>query len=316
MGVVPGDRKIRVARALALALLLLLLADTVPAQVQPFEMGVAGREAGLLRGLAQRLSKQNLLYQLHLAGLRKEDMLQTSGEIDRILELLETGSPAYAIPAPWVPSINSQLRATDAAWGILRPIATASPYDYLRRTRQFMPPEDRRGDPLSIRYFDNLSNDLAGEATKLLASYESECLNTEFPLCRAARSSGLWAMLTQRIVKEAIFVFAGIEIEDSLKQLEADRTQLDQLLLGARELPLIQAAMAPERGKRGAFVAGLVDGIESEWRAFGVELDFILARDERALDVDRLLRIERGIVGQMQRLNTTITRYAIARFGG
>ena len=56
--------------------------------------------------------------------------------------------------------------------------------------------------------------------------------------------------------------------------------------------------------------------IESDWRAFVHELELVLADDERGIDLANLLRTERALVGQMQRLNTTVTRYAIARFGG
>ena len=279
-------------------------------------MGIAGREAGLLRGLAQRLSKQNLLYQLHLADVRKEDMLETSAEIERIISLLQRGSLNYAVPAPWTPELRAQLDVTESAWSTLYPIATASPFDYLRRARQFMPAENKLGDPLSIRYFDSLCNDLGDHAATLLGAYERECDKTDFPNCRAARSSGLWAMLAQRIVKEAVLVFAGIDVSKSQKLLGEDRATLEKLLMGAREIPLIHDAMAPERGDRGAFVASLLDNIESDWRAFGRELELLLANDERGLDLANLLRIERSLVGQMQRLNTTITRYAIARFGG
>lgn len=85
-------RWVRVAHVLFVTLL--LTPDSAPAQVQPFEMGIAAREAGLLRGLAQRLNKQNLLYQLHLADVRRENLIDTAGEIDRIIEVLRDGSPA------------------------------------------------------------------------------------------------------------------------------------------------------------------------------------------------------------------------------
>jgi len=308
-------RQLRIALPLAFALVMLLPAVASWAQVQPFEMGIAGREAGLLRGLSQRLSKENLLYQLHLGDVRKEELLRTSAEIDRIIDLLGTGSASYAVPEPWTAEIRTQLAATEAAWAVLQPIATASPYDYLRRTRQFMPAADRRGDPLSIRYFDNLSNALSAEAGKLLTVYEVECLQTDFPNCLAARSSGLWAMLTERMVKHAVMVFAGIDVAISRESLDADRAQLGKLLADARNLPLIQDAMAPDRGERGAFVAGLLGQIDSDWQAFGLELDLVVNDDDHDLDVDRLLLIEDRMIGEMQRLNSTITRFAIARYG-
>ncbi len=199
---------------------------------------------------------------------------------------------------------------------MLRSIATASPYEFLRRTRQFLSPEARRADPLLLRYFDDLSDDLTEQAAKLLTLYELECEKTDFPNCRAARSSGLWSMLTERMVREAVLAFAGIDEPQSRKRLAADRKLLETLLAGARQIPLIQDAMSPDRGQRGAFIVGLIDRIESNWATLILELDLVLTGNARDIDIVRLVRLERDLIAQMQRLNSTVTRYAIARFGG
>ena len=44
--------------------------------------------------------------------------------------------------------------------------------------------------------------------------------------------------------------------------------------------------------------------------------DLVLTGNARDIDIVRLVRLERDLIAQMQRLNSTVTRYAIARFGG
>ena len=71
----------------------LVVAGPTPAQEQilPWEMTVAEIESGRLRGLIQRLSKQQLLYQLRLGDVRKEDLVATATRIDRVMESLHIG---------------------------------------------------------------------------------------------------------------------------------------------------------------------------------------------------------------------------------
>ena len=131
------------------------VAGPVSAQVLPWEVTVAEIEAGRLRNLAQRLTKQNLLYQLHLGNVRKEQLVETVSQIDGTIRSLEKGNPSQTIPAPWTPEIRDQVRKVDAAWGPVRRIAVATPYDQLRVSREFLPAQDRpRGpaaDPLLRR---------------------------------------------------------------------------------------------------------------------------------------------------------------------
>ena len=65
----------------------LLLPVPVRAGERPYEIGGAQQELGRIRELAERLSKQNLFYQLHLADQRKQDVHDTAAELDRVLEL-------------------------------------------------------------------------------------------------------------------------------------------------------------------------------------------------------------------------------------
>ena len=88
-------------------------------------------------------------------------------------------------------------------------MALASPYDYLRRANEFVPRQDRRGDPLFMHAFDRMSQALIAEVDRLMALYQEECLKTDYELCGLAATHGIPMMLNERLVKELVFVYAG-----------------------------------------------------------------------------------------------------------
>ncbi|MFQ5416969.1 MAG: type IV pili methyl-accepting chemotaxis transducer N-terminal domain-containing protein, partial [Myxococcota bacterium] len=128
----------RSAAMLAVAVLLLVPGSAL-SQNLPWEVTVAEIEAGRLRNLAERLNKQYLLYQLRLGEVRKEDIIETATRIDRLIEALERGVPSRSIPAPWNETLRARITRVDTAWGPLRKIAVASPYELMRVSRQFAP---------------------------------------------------------------------------------------------------------------------------------------------------------------------------------
>jgi hypothetical protein len=207
--------------------LLLVLALLVPGSVRgsgrPYEIGGAQLELGRLRELTERLSKQNLLYQLHLAGQRKQDLHDTAAELDRVLELLRKGSTIYSVAAPPNPAIREQIDRVDTAWGPVRRMAVASPYDYLRRAREIMPRQQRLGDPLFLRAFDRMSRALIEQADRLMGLYDEACLKTGYEFCELATTYGLPIMLAERMVKELVFVYAGLDVEKHAGRLCATR---------------------------------------------------------------------------------------------
>lgn len=289
--------------------------DAIPdIEVLPYEMAIAEREAGRLRGLAQRLSKQNLLYQLHLGETSKDGMMETAREIDRTLQVLRSGNTAYSIPAPWTPKIESQLDQVDAVWSSLRPIATASAFDYLRRSRRYMSPEARRGDPLSIRYFDSLSDQFAEEAEKLLGLYFEDCKKTGFEQCLIATQSGVPAGLTHRMIKEAVLLAAGFDSSTGRKRLDESRGAFDEQWDRTLKSSLVAYATDPSRGPQGEFVTRLLENIQGDWQTLRKSLDIAVTGDEQLIDVDGLLRIESRLIQRLERLNATLTRYAIVRY--
>ena len=68
-------------------LIALAVARPVAGQILPWEVTVAEIEAGRLRHLAQRLNKQNVLYQLRVGNVSKEDLIKTASEIVEVFRL-------------------------------------------------------------------------------------------------------------------------------------------------------------------------------------------------------------------------------------
>jgi hypothetical protein len=282
------------------------------ADVIGYEISVAQIEAGRLRHLAQRLAKQNLLYQLHLGGVRKSDLVETASRIDRVIETLELGSPGYAVPAPWTPELKDAVRKVDETWGTLRAIAVANPYDYLRTTRQFANQEGSMKDPLVIRYFDNLAADLVRESETLMGKYDVECKKSGASpvLCVTASISGYSAMLSEVATKEAVYVVAGIDVDEHRKSLEEAIESYERTRKAVNESPFFEAALSRERGQAGVFAEGLLDNLRTDWDEMQKQFAILDAGDEKNFDLDALLRRHDLFVGRIERFTAAMVRYA------
>jgi GNAT superfamily N-acetyltransferase len=303
------------ARVMLMAAALAFVANPGDAQILPWEVTVAEIEAGHLRNLAQRLNKQYVLYQLHLGDVRKSDLVETAARIDRILESLEQGSPTRSIPAPWTPTLREQVRKVDGVWGPLRRIAVASPYDHFRVSRDFMPPGDRRADPLLIRYFDDLSTELVSESTKLLTGYHEECIKTGLQVCPAARSTGYAAMLIERGAKEAVYVVAGIEPDRNRTSLKSTIAAYHEVRRANNESPFFAAALDPQRGVSAKAAGALLASLRQDWDAMQVEFAILAAGDEQNFDLRRLLDAQTRLVEKVERLTAALVRYASLTYG-
>lgn len=296
---------------------LVLLAGAAPAQAQilPWEVNVAEIEAGRLRGLTQRLNKQNLLYQLHLGGVRKDDLVETATRIDRVLDSLTRGSPSYSIPEPWTPALRAQLEVVDESWGPLRRIAVASPYDTFRVAREFVPRESRRGDPLLLRYFDDLTLRLVEESEELLDLYHQECLKTGLEICDTARTSGQAAMLIERAAREAVCLVVGLDVEVNREKL--DRTIGSYLAMrrANQESDFFAAATSPERGASGRAAGELLASLRDDWDKMQVQLRILEAGDAGNFDLHQLLEIQSRLVSKVERMTAALVRYASLTYG-
>jgi len=282
-------------------------------EVIGYEISVAQVEAGRIRHLAERLAKQNLLYQLHLGEVRKSDLVETSSRIDRVIETLELGSPGYAVPAPWTPALRAQVRKVDQTWGPLRSIALANPYDYLRTTRRFAGvSEDSVKDPLVIRYFDTLAGDLVVETESLMALYDEECRKSGASpvLCVTASISGYSAMLSERATKQAVYIVAGINASENRKALAETIEAYDRTREAVNESPFFESAMSPERGQAGTFAVNLLESLRADWDGMRKEFAILNAGDEQNFDLGRLLALQDQMIRRLERFTAAMVRYA------
>jgi len=302
-------------RVALLTVVIALIAVPASAQILPWEVTVAEIEAGRLRGLAERLAKQNLLYQLRLGAVRKSDMVETSERIDRVILGLEKGSPSYSIPAPWTPAIREQLEKVDAAWGGLRRIATASAYEALRVSREFVPSESRKGDPLLIRYFDALSEDLVTESDALIEVYHQECMKTGLEVCPTARTSGYAAMLIERAAKQAVSVVAGIDGDRSQQRLEETIAAYRALRKANQESPFFAAALDPARGLSAQAAGELLASLRDDWDAMQGQFTILAAGDVENFDLPKMLEIHSRLVNKVERMTAALVRYASLTYG-
>jgi len=298
-----------------LAVTLLTSAGSGSAQILPWEITVAEIEAGRLRNLAERLSKQNLLYQYRLGTVRKADLIDTAEMIDRVVASLEKGSPTYSVPEPWTDAIRDQVLRVDEVWGRLRRIAVASPYEYLRVSRDFLPTADLRGDPLKVRLFDDLARELIGESEKLQELYHLECVATTVGVCDTARTSGYAAMLIERVAKQAVFIVAGIDVKANRAGLAKTVEAYHAVRRANNESAFMADALNPERGVSAQAAAELLESLRADWDSLQAELAVLEEGDEQNFDLKELLVIQDRLAAKVERLTAALVRYASLTYG-
>ena len=312
----PIRFRVPVSAALAAVLLAALLApSTALAQILPWEIVVAQIETGRLRNFAERLAKQNVLYQLHLGETRKSDLIETAAQIDRILESLEQGSSSYSIPAPWTQAIREQVNRVDEAWGPLRLVATASPYDYFNVKRQFESSDRRGADPLLLRYFDDTMLDLIEESEKLLELYSAECLKTGLEVCSIAKATGINAMLIERATRQAVYVVAGIDNTRNREGLSATLAAYRARQHANEKSQFFTTALDPERSVSAAAGAKLLVNLRGDWDALRKEFEILATGDEKNFDLRRMLESQGRLVDKVERLTAALIRYASLQYG-
>jgi hypothetical protein len=294
---------------------LVVVAGSAPAQVLPWEVTVAEIEAGGLRYFAQRLSKQYLLYQLHLGDVRKDDLADTAAHIDRVLDWLERGSPSHSVPAAWTPALRQQVRRVQGVWNPIRRIAMASPYEYMRLLQEYVPSENRRADPLALRYFDDVTLDFIAESEKLIDVYHQECSKTGSEFCSTARTAGYAAMIVERATKEAVCVFADLDREENRARLRRTIEAYREVRRANDQNPVFAAALDPARGVSGKAAAELLVSLRSDWDEMQDQFTILSAGDERNFDLPHLLALQLSMVEKVERLTSHLVRYASVNFG-
>jgi hypothetical protein len=301
--------------AMLAAALLLLVPGTALSQILPWEVTVAEVEAGRLRNLAERLNKQYLLYQLRLGEVRKDDVIDTATQIDRLIEALERGTPAHSIPSAWNDALRSRIIKVDTACGPLRKIAVATPYELMRVSRQFVPAASRRGDPLLLLYFDDLTEEFVSESENLLSAYNDECEKTGIEVCPAARNAGYAAMLIERATKEAIYIVADIDAKQNRKRLNASILEYQTMQKANDESPFFSAALQPDRGISARAAGELLQSLRVDWKGMQGELTILAAGDEENFDLRRLLAAQNRLVEKVERLTAALVRFASLTYG-
>ena len=294
---------------------LLIVAHPIAAQILPWEITLAEIEAGRIRHLAQRLNKQNVLYHLRVGDVSKEDVIRTASAIDELLRDLEEGVPSSSIPSPWTDEIEARVKEADAAWGPLRSIAIASPYEHLRVAHQFLPRGNRRGDPLLLKYFDGLCEDLVKAANKLIVAYDAECVKTGLGTCETARTSGYAAMLIERAAKEAVHLVANIDPEENRKSLEATIDAYREVQRQNNDSDFFKEALNPERGISAKAAGELLVNLRKDWEVIQEQFKILSAGDEQNFDLRVLLLTQKRMVEKIERLTAALVRYANMAYG-
>lgn len=286
---------------------ILLGAVTPPSQLQNWEVGGAQVQLSRVKMLAERVSKQNLLYQLQLGGIRKDDLVETASEIDAALRVLYEGSAMLGIPEPPTAELRKQIDRIDEQWGQIRPMAIASPYDYARRSGSVR--GERASDPLLIRHIDGLVAKMIERAERAQELYNEICVQNELPDCVPMRAGPAATMLAERMIKEATFIYAKIDPERNHAGLTDTRAKLAKAIEPKDEAEIVVAARSPERGTAGRVVGEIRRDIDAHWETLAAQVDHLLAGEADQFDLLRALGTQRELVYEYQRYTIAIVRF-------
>ncbi len=282
-----------------------------PGLLQPWEHGGAQIQLSQVRMLTQRLSKQNLLYQLHLADLQKRDLVRTAEKMDAALTALREGSPSLAVPSPPTREVRDAIELLDQAWGPLRRLALASAFDYVRRAGAAS--YGAGVDPLLIRHFDELAQDVDERAAAAKQRYVLVCESSGGPNCSAISQATGSGPLSERMVKEAVLVFAGFETEANTRRLRASHERMARVLALSATMEPVQAAMSPDRGRIGNTVGVLWGDVLGNWDRLSRDVDLVLAGDSQKLDVAETVAVQQLFLSDLQRFAVAVQRFAAGR---
>jgi len=299
--------------ALLAAAAVLVPAGASRAVLLDHEYIAAFTQLGRLRMLAQRLSKQNLLYQLHLADQHKLDLFETVKKMNEALDMLRAGNPMVGVPAPPSAEIDAQFHVISRTWAPMETMALASPYDYLRRSREFIDPRNDRGDPLLIVYFDRMAVDLDAEVAKATGLYIGRCKVDGYRRCDLGKASSLQEIGAEKLVKEAVLVFAGMDVEANKARLTQTRAALVEVLFQTGSSPelvdakaVISEAVDPEKTPQSAQIVQMRDDIRESWRRLEREVELVERGHAEEANLRRALGIQQLMVGDMQRLSIAV----------
>lgn len=293
---------------LALVAALILGAGSAPRTLQYWEYGGVHLQLNRVRLLTERLSKQNLLYQFRLAGEQRGSLVATAAQIDAAMVALIDGSPRLGVPQPATLEIRRQIDEMDSAWGALRSIAVASPFEYVRRAA-----ERGSSDPLGIRHFEQLATAIYRSADAVSAAYIANCEQQSIQGCRTVATATASGMLSERLMKEFAFVIAGVDSSSNTARLSKSRESLERTLAAASQEESVQATMSPDRGKSGVVAAGIGDEIQSSWQGLRGDVDRVIGGEKDPALLNGALARQHALLRDLQRLSVAVRRFAAAR---
>jgi hypothetical protein len=293
---------------------MLLAGSSAHATLLRYEYSGAQRQLARVRMMTERLTKENLLYQLYFAD-RRHDVVETIHVIDSSLRLLREGAPLLGVPKPPNQAIRDQLAQLEAAWSPVRDSALTNPYN--RRQRQFSVRRGKQFDAVLLLFFDDMAarvHEAADQASKL---YLEECKKDAYDYCELDRRAGDAHLLSEQVTKDAIFLFADVEPEVTHERLTTRLAALDTALNpppAARRF--IEEAMASTRGEAGEYVTVLQRDIQQAWPPLRRNVELVMDGEAERANLLDLLRIQRELAENLDRMTVVMTRFAFLEEGG
>jgi hypothetical protein len=211
------------------------------------------------------------------------------------------------VPIPPTPELREQVEQIDQAWGPLRAMALASPYDYVRRSATG--PDRRTADPSLVRHFDGLTAEFVRRASAAQELYKEICRQKKMPGCDAMVIGPAIGVLAERVVKEATFVHARIDAEQNTERLTETRAALARAIEAPDEVLIVQQARSAERGTPGKVVDDMRRDIEKYWSSLRGQVDRVLEGHPDDFDVREALRVQELLVWEHQRYTIAIVRF-------
>jgi hypothetical protein len=278
-----------------------------------YEYDAAQRLLGRLRALMERLNKDNVLYRLRIEDDYKVDAISidTAAQIDAALLKLREGDPRLAVPRPPTREIEEQLAELERAWPHIRRMAQANPFDYLRRARELVSPGVPEPDPLLLRHSDHRVAELQEAVDRTSRMYSVACERDGYRPC--GRGEGLAEMLSEQLLKQAIFVFAGIETGDRLDQT---REAFDGFMAAPTARRDLDDAAADPRGREARHVRELIDVTRGVWLALRRELDVMVKGHAEPANLQRAIDLQRRMALDLERLDVAVGRLPLDELRG
>jgi hypothetical protein len=294
----------------------LVFAHSASAALLNYEYGAAQGQLGVIAVLAERMSKQNLLYQLHLDDRQKLEMIETVKIMDDAIATLRKGDPLAGIPVPPTEEILSHIDALETAWAPLRASALSSPLEYLRRSQELMAAQNRRSDPLLMLYFDEVASGVISAVDAIEKLYDAQCRADAYTHCDLIVRQGRAEMLTERMVKQAILVFTGIDPKTTPKHLVEVRDAYEAMGSTQGAQRLVEQMTAAEREGKADYMGGLLREINQSWIRLRRRVDLVIDGTAREDDILQAVRIQELIVSDLQHFTAAITQFARYERGG